>query len=979
MASKEFFKNFFDEFKGTEKLINFSDLVQCMIKDDYTYSNEFEEKLDTFDRAYMNNPKVFFEEFGEYVDEKRFLLFNLYLFKSHLNEIMAGEDKIVRDFNVKYFYNKLLSYSKRYISPNDDVYFFDVVNKKKEIIIRGEINSDELIYGKKKSYSGFKLNEDLQIITSMVNTHDFHKFIPSFYTSFSIMNMIYSQSVDNLEDVRKNINGDSKNSSEIEKYFEKLKFKIFSNPIIQRRVNEDKMYIVSGYNLINKLRQLVEDDKSLDLNLQEMSDFLNFFVTMHDTIDKNAYIELDDKKYGLDELTKEVDEVMPLLAKNSLKDKKMLLPIFLAFDIVNMEDFKKYLDDTEEKVSSLTISYLLDKISYEDTMKLAEKYNISRELMKKYVYNSLRFDSNNEEQYVYKNVDELTDTIDFDILTSSACIEEDFKRLSYFLNDDEIYKLFFIEYKKNNITPKIKILSQLDSAKNEIINQIIFDNNNLDKLIDLFGKEKILEFYNVKEFAEVISKKVSNVEKDYETERKFLMNNNLYRYFNFIMDEERKYQLIEELGDNVLNEDVLKFLYKEQIITIKEIEGFAPEIIPDMFESNLLNNKDRNRFLLKQKQNLSLKELMILEKDGAFSREDAVRNYFTGRIDFNTLKAFVEDSDVRKAFSENEIINIIKKYVFTNKDEDKEKYEKYMKAYYEFVLKKEKDNSKFENKVLSSIKNLNNMEMLKKLYNDKVLSITTLENDTKFIVELIRSGEMKSKDARELFRDVSPEGEKYKKLIRIFSEFDISNDDKLNLISEVYGNSVDFLREKENLVMEYLDNTVYENQSFGKKEGLGEHHEKRILGEDTKRILTVGLADRYDFLSSLDENMKSKIYSGTYVANVKNKYIFEQLYKTSGRKNIDGEHATYLLDENLYAKMKSIIIAKNSKGEEYVDWSAIMEMKDIERTGYARVTHSTKESWQNGIRTKLGIVNDPTKKIEIINEKIENNSKSINR
>ncbi len=950
------------------------------------------------------------------INIEKFALFGVYMFDTYCKET---KDIYVKEI-IKKIHNQYLALAKKYISKDSDVVLFDVESNPKKRFNIVAISPSNYIYGKRFNVQKLKLEKyfpdmvriiDIDFLDELFKEDERNTNIPEVIKSTVLGNVVYDltgerKEINRLAEIDKNITDrvdfNTRMRNELLKYL--------SIPEIKEGLNEDKLYIFAAYEYLYNLEVITkfniqDNDKKclIDINfLKKIKEMLDAVQDYTDTKDikmliytKNQNDQQEVATFSKDLFKKDCKEIFDnyitsIIVTNESKyfdmDYVSLLSKDAALALANNLDLNK-------KCKYYYTLYKAKCISYKEMIEFEKNNNADTRI---YVLRALIDKINQKNKSINIEYDENSN--DFNTYFSKINSPEILFSIS--LSDKSIYDLldtdlkkYYLEasmnqylsngrYKSNALSNLTTLLKNGDIS-DDFIKEKIIENNDIEKIESLFGRDKIKELFN-------ISKLVSNfIEindgnkdalKEYELQRK------LYNYYDYINDSKMENNLLNELELLAFEPEVLEKLYVDGLISIKTVSEFDKNIVTEIYEKDLIRSEDKKYCVQSLDIENKVGDLIKLNQDGILSNKEVFDLYMSGKITLNDIKGYSEGIDISNIFNESEFVNYTKRFAMIKKKEIRDQFIKYSKAYLQIVGVGDKESdtvisSDLQAKLFKALgENNAREEDIIELYKMGLLEFKNLDANyikDSLLIKLIKEGSLKSEDEEYLFRDTKETGTKYRRLENILPE--LNNSQRINLLASVYktkeGETDQIAEMRSNELLKYLDDAISEKDEKinNRKSKTNKNSEGNAINSiyygnnNTTRARISTLGNLFSLFKEIKPNYEHMIASGTYIVNLGDNVVVEEVYKTSSNsiENKSGEHALYILSEkikeqltaksdiSLYEAVLKNLLETNRIGENYFNWSFITEMKRMHVDGINKCLHT--DNFVKNLKKKIGM------------------------
>ena len=180
---------------------------------------------------------------------------------------------------------------------------------------------------------------------------------------------------------------------------------------------------------------------------------------------------------------------------------------------------------------------------------------------------------------------------------------------------------------------------------------------------------------------------------------------------------------------------------------------------------------------------------------------------------------------------------------------------------------------------------------------------------------------------------------------------------------------------RSNELLKYLDDAISEKDEKinNRKSKTNKNSEGNAINSiyygnnNTTRARISTLGNLFSLFKEIKPNYEHMIASGTYIVNLGDNVVVEEVYKTSSNsiENKSGEHALYILSEkikeqltaksdiSLYEAVLKNLLETNRIGENYFNWSFITEMKRMHVDGINKCLHT--DNFVKNLKKKIGM------------------------
>ncbi len=1012
--------------KEIMEFLKSSDLTQRIYTEDMIEYSLLDPDKKLIFKGNDNTPMLeFIEKNLDVINIEKFILFGVYMFDGYYRE---SKDAYIREI-AKKIHNQFLGFAKKYIPKDSDVVLFDVESNPKKRFNIIAVSPSDYVYGKRFNCTKLKLEKYFPDMVNAININYLEELFKDQEKDSSIPQLIKSTVLGNavldITGERRNI----KSLDEIEKsltdrvdFNEKVRnelYKYLSIDEIKEGLDESKLYIYTVYEYLYNLEMLtqynsqdVSDKCLIDVNflkrLKEMIQAVQEFIETRDInmliYSKNLNDEEEVTKFSKEAFNEECKEIfedyvkciisinenryfdadyISLLSKdsalelaNNLDSNKKSRYYYALYKIncINYQEMIEFEKNNNEDTRIYAIRALIDKINQKN-----KSVNIE-------------YDENNNEFNTYLSLINspeilfsisLTDKSIYDILDSNL--------KSIYLEASMNQYLFDGKY-KNNALNNLTTLIKNGDIDDDFIKAKIIQSDNIEKIENLFGKGKIKELFNIDKLVDSFINTDDNRSalEEYEFQRK------LYNYFGYIKDSRMENDLLNELELLAFEPKVLERLYVDGLISIQTVSEFDDNIVKGLYEKNLIKREDK-KFCM---QNLDIKnkvgDLIKLNQDGTLSNREIFELYIDNKITLKDFKEYSEGIDINDVLNETELLNYTKKFATIKKKEIRDKFIKYSKAYLQIagIGEKESDKvipSELQAKLFRAIgENNAREEDIIDLYKLGLIEFKNLDSNyikDSLLIKLIKEGSLKSEDEEYLFRDTEESGTKYRRLENILPE--LNNSQRINLLASVYktkeGETDKIAEIRSNELLKFLDDAINEkNEKVNNRKSKNNRNSEGNAinniyngNNNTTRARISTLGNLFSLFKEIRPNYEHTIASGTYVVNLGDNVVVEEVYKTSSNsiENKSGEHALYILsdkikeqltaksDISLYEAVLKNLLETNRIGENYFNWNFITEMKRMHVDGVEKCLHT--DNFIKNLKRKIGMRNPVNEKKRI--------------
>lgn len=494
-------------------------------------------------------------------------------------------------------------------------------------------------------------------------------------------------------------------------------------------------------------------------------------------------------------------------------------------------------------------------------------------------FSSQKNELEKQKQFALARIEEIENKVGLDNVLQVFCSEDILEICKYKNLGEFLYNLL-----QNNI----------EELKSIIINNIEYID--LDKMLILSGEiqyNKFLENIREKKFEDLIDLNsfIENIDSLLENKKIIVTLKRLNIKVNLELVKEKidilynhfingKYYTNEEIKDlsqKIISGEVsVSILSKEEFIYImkftpeerKKIIANNSEAI-EYFIKNQLATPEELKEPIVSGESTNSKQLFAVFSTGIISGEEIVDLYINKKIDLLDIKRLKKQLDDEKSISEivssKKLINLF----LTGKREEFLAYRNLYKA-----LKIEGADTKTKNNISAEI-----LEILGETLKDKVYEL--------YYMGLITYDSLKNSFKENSSRILKPADIKNIDDLKILSDSEISNNEKVILLYSIYSDSED------NEIRDNLINKVLQNQKIN-------------FDEETFKI--------WNLIKDLDSDYSQKYLKNDYIIFYlpnKEKYIIQKMFD-SNLRNAYGA-ATYILDEIEFEKNRDLLITKDNK------------------------------------------------------------------
>ena len=687
---------------------------------------------------------------------------------------------------------------------------------------------------------------------------------------------------------------------------EKLILRIIKNQkdVIEKLKSDvsKSTYNFAKYNLLQRnidyLQEAIKDSKAE----------IPIFISKDDDIDIDYFYSVDNvfgrKNEKNEKIKKQNSEIL-----KSIKDSNDLYNVFSLVTDDEMRDFIYYNPSNNSAIeyyiykNYMNEVFELDSIHDKDELKKEvfirrNKYysKIIEKFPEKFDINKLLLLAAYNAKYEYEQNNTISsEDVARIMLLAKNCIADERVRLSGKKKIANSNEYIHVDYSYKKLLNDIE---RIYKGHYFSLNDI---SNTKKYLIESDTKNKIeIDFFY---FLKFNSKEMSDLIKSYRK------NLEVFAYNNIIGKDEIKEQL-DNLGDYVLSEEFLEYLYEHQIIG-------KDELVKLFIKGNAYISK-----VLELKDKYDIKDLV--------NSEELIKK-------FRNMK---ENPETELEFNKYALLFI----ELNVKGKSKEDLDNISEQIMEELYKTDSDYD----------------EDLKILYKKNILPIGTLldYSGKEIIYDLLKNKSLHFNDAKNLFLQEKLDLNRVYNIISKYYELD---EEKINFIYGTFNGFGNTKEEAKKLTEagDYLIQAINVSEEFHGFNG-GIKTKKSSTGNElnTKSHKTTKISNplyRWGLLNVIDDNVQSTAYAdGTVIFELPNlnngTVIIEQLFKKNsmGKTEPKINAATYIMSKETFLENKSELVLPIEK----INRHKLVEMKKKDGNS-SSINHSL--GWGKNLKEKLGI------------------------
>lgn len=394
--------------------------------------------------------------------------------------------------------------------------------------------------------------------------------------------------------------------------------------------------------------------------------------------------------------------------------------------------------------------------------------------------------------------------------------------------------------------------------------------------------------------------------------------------------------------------NALKFTDGEILLMLKR----NPDLLEYLIRNNILEDneneeKDKKLFeLIEKQEKISDKQLQVLYDNNKLTKEYLLHLYMDkNKISIEEIK-FLRDI-VPEEFFEGMVNTSELIALYLNKDNEKEKFDKYRRLYKAIEIDKKtiEEKNELSDTILDANIELLKEDSIMELYNLGLITIDTVIDYTggNTLKQLYLSNELKPIDAKRLF---------YKGIITeemmrsIMLDPSIDEGKKITLLYSTFPEVEDTeMMRKLELCLREVTEDMKTNPSLERNSSNNTENNKEESSESQIKKLKKAYEPRakYRLLSIIDEEYKFKYNEkdGTAIFYFPNRdeYVIEKLYDKDRKPATNV--ATYILSKEVYEQNKDKFYQEGR-----INISELYNLKKSKTKGVKRFIHT---GWANSI------------------------------